>query len=123
MNIIDLIDIINENGVVGLVLPYMAYDLSSEICSTAYEKPRCKEVMCMVFAGIKHMHSRKIMHRDLKPDNILVAADGTIKICDLGFATEYKDDEFFMTVCGTHSYMSAEIFLKYGYNQTVDIWV
>lgn len=122
-NVISLIATVDENAKIALVFPYMESNLFSEIEGTAYEKCRCKKIMCMVFSGLEHMHSMKIMHRDLKPENILVQADGCIKICDLGLAVSYEHNETFMTVCGTEPYMSAEIFFQYGYNHTVDIWV
>lgn len=123
INVINLIDTVNENDVFALVFPFMEYDLLSEIERTTYDKSRCKEIMCMVFSGLEHIHSMKVMHRDLKPQNILVQADGCIKICDFGLAIVYEDNALYSGVCGTKPYMATEIFLDYGYNHTVDIWV
>ena len=43
--------------------------------------------------GMKYIHFKNIIHRDLKPTNILVAIDGTIKICDFGFSKMVSPDD------------------------------
>ncbi|MGE0431333.1 MAG: serine/threonine-protein kinase [Planctomycetota bacterium] len=62
--------------------------------------------------ALAYLNSRNCVHRDIKPDNILYAFDGTIKLCDLGFAKEIEDaeaeGETEDTTCGTVQYISPE---------------
>ena len=39
-----------------------------------------------IILGLKHMHAREVIHRDMKPDNLLVDSKGYIQICDYGFS-------------------------------------
>lgn len=76
-----------------------------------------------IAAGIRYMHSIKIAHRDMKPENILVCEKDCLKICDFGFAKlcECK----LHTLCGTIPYMAPELFGRctQGYDGLpVDIW-
>ena len=50
---------------------------------------RVREICLDVLSGLQYMHSNNIAHRDIKPDNLLVAGDGTVKICDFGSAFDY----------------------------------
>lgn len=64
--------------------------------------------------AIEYLHSMKIAYRDLKPENLLIAADGHIKITDFGFAKKINDRSF--TLCGTPEYLAPEIILSMGHN-------
>lgn len=70
------------------------------------------------------MHSANVMHRDLKPSNILVNKDCYLKICDLGLARGYEqEDEFKTEYVITRWYRSPEVILKASeYTKAVDIW-
>jgi len=66
-----------------------------------------------------------IAHRDLKPENILYTTPDTeaiIKISDFGLAKVVSNENFFITACGTPSYMAPEVLTGKGYNNAVDFW-
>ena len=67
-----------------------------------------------ICAALKYLHEQKITHRDIKPDNILVAAKDPpylFKLSDFGLSKIVKDDETFLkTFCGTILYCAPEIY-------------
>ena len=80
-----------------------------------------------IILGIKHIHSKNIVHRDIKLENILIDLNNRIKICDFGIGILLKsEDELLYDQCGTPMYMAPEIILsskKRGYKGfPVDIW-
>jgi mitogen-activated protein kinase 7 len=69
-----------------------------------------------ICAGVKYIHSANVLHRDLKPGNLLVNADCELKICDFGLARGLTDsvDEGFMTeYVATRWYRAPEIMLAF----------
>ena len=79
-------------------------------------------VMAQVLAGLAYMHARSIVHRDMKPDNIIYnPSTGVVKIIDFGFACFAR--EKLKVFCGTPSFMSPEIVGKREYRgAAADIW-
>ncbi len=76
-----------------------------------------------VAQALSFLHSKGIMYRDLKPENVLVAANGHVKLTDFGFAKTMNELRTF-TVCGTAEYLAPEVILakKYGYGFEADFW-
>jgi len=80
-----------------------------------------------IILGIQHIHSKNIVHRDIKLENILIDLNNKIKICDFGIGIMLNsEDELIHEQCGTPMYMAPEIILnskKSGYKGfPVDIW-
>eukprot|EP00118_Oscarella_pearsei_P018663 m.192086 g.192086 ORF g.192086 m.192086 type:complete len:679 (+) comp39463_c0_seq4:228-2264(+) len=74
--------------------------------------------------AIQFIHSKGVIHRDVKLENILIARTGHIKLCDLGLAKEclQRGDGRTNTSVGTPCYMAPEIILGSPYNESVDFW-
>jgi len=80
-----------------------------------------------IILGIKHIHSKRIVHRDIKLENILIDLNNNIKICDFGIGRILKNEkQLLYDKCGTPMYMAPEILLSSktkGYEGfPVDIW-
>lgn len=73
-----------------------------------------------IFDGLMHLHSKSILYRDLKPENVLIDHDGYCVLIDLGFAKVVTDKTY--TLCGTPLYLAPEILLSRGYDKSVDNW-
>jgi NIMA (never in mitosis gene a)-related kinase len=73
--------------------------------------------------ALHHVHSRKVLHRDIKSQNVFIAANGSIKIGDLGVAKLLGTRmQFATTVVGTPYYLSPELCEGKPYNEKSDIW-
>lgn len=73
-----------------------------------------------IVLALEYLHSKQIAYRDLKPENLLIAGDGHLKITDFGFAKKIQDRTF--TLCGTPEYLAPEIIMSCGHNHGVDWW-
>ena len=70
---------------------------------------------------LEYLHNKNILHRNLKPENILIAQDGYIKISNFSYAKQLKND-YTYTFCGTPEYCPPEMINKTGHNKGCDYW-
>ncbi|KAF8373784.1 egl-4, partial [Pristionchus pacificus] len=75
-----------------------------------------------VLEGLEYLHRRNIVYRDLKPENCLLANSGYLKLVDFGFAKKLAPGRKTWTFCGTPEYVSPEIILNKGHEQSADYW-
>lgn len=74
-------------------------------------------------AGAKHIHDKRVLHRDLKSKNIFLTEDGTIKLGDFGSACVLNSPKAFaQTYVGTPYYVAPEIWDNQPYNNKSDVW-
>jgi serine/threonine protein kinase len=68
----------------------------------------------------EYLHSKNIIYRDLKPENVLINTNGYLKLADFGFAKIIDGKTY--TLCGTPEYLAPEIILNKGHGKPVDWW-
>ncbi|KAH0836592.1 kinase-like domain-containing protein [Lanmaoa asiatica] len=125
-NIIELMDVFSSKTNLNLVLEFLDSDLEIIIKdrTLVFLPADIKSWMAMTFRGLEFCHRNFILHRDLKPNNLLIASDGQLKLADFGLARDFADPGYKMT-CQviTRWYRPPELLFGCRYYGTaVDIW-
>ncbi|KAL9329418.1 hypothetical protein ACSQ67_004421 [Phaseolus vulgaris] len=110
---------------VYLVYELMDTDLHQIIKSSQpLSNDHCKYFLFQLLRGLKYLHSANILHRDLKPGNLLINANCDLKICDFGLArTNGVDGQFMTEYVVTRWYRAPELLLCCdNYGTSIDVW-
>lgn len=127
-NIVKLYDVIpdGKSDNVYLVIEYCPKgDFSKFQKHKPIQEIHVQKYMRQLMMGLKYLNENDIMHRDLKPQNILIGKDGNIKLTDFGHAKRVKPDDMAKTFCGSLLYMAPEIIKHDGnekYTTKTDLW-
>jgi len=126
-NIVAFIGIVEPDGTNGtqIVLEYLSKgDLGRYVLDTRANISWARRVkICLDIAcAMAYLHSRNIIFRDLKSENILLDDTGKAKLCDFGFARSFTKTNRPQTMCGTDEFMAPELMLGEDYNEKSDIF-
>ncbi|EMD32832.1 hypothetical protein CERSUDRAFT_68519 [Gelatoporia subvermispora B] len=127
-NIVRLYDVIETDKYIGIILEYASGgELFDHILAHRYlrEKDACK-LFSQLISGVWYIHQKKIVHRDLKLENLLLDKHRNVIITDFGFANrfEHRADDLMQTSCGSPCYAAPELVISDGLyvGSAVDIW-
>ena len=87
-----------------------------------FSENRARLYFAQVTLAINHLHSKNILHRDLKLENLVLDSEGHVVLTDFGFAKTVDAAMTSIAQCGTVPYMAPEILAKRGYGYEVDWW-
>ncbi|VEL16238.1 unnamed protein product [Protopolystoma xenopodis] len=116
-----------ENGCLHIVMEYCnGGDLYSKINAQKgilFSEDQVMDYFVQISLGLKHIHDRMILHRDIKSQNIFLTKDDRIKLGDFGIAKVLNSTlDLARTCIGTPYYLSPEICENKPYNNKSDIW-
>lgn len=126
-NIIQIYDIGEEFGRLYIAMEYVDGGTLSKILKTASLSLEQKiKIAIQIADGLQHAHEHNIIHRDIKPDNILMTHDGVVKIADFGLVRPFNYTEPALTqaniALGTPLYMSPEQITSHNITPSSDIY-
>uniref|UniRef100_A0A0C9RVX3 non-specific serine/threonine protein kinase n=1 Tax=Fopius arisanus TaxID=64838 RepID=A0A0C9RVX3_9HYME len=91
---------------------------------TKFSEPEASVMIGHLASALAYLHSHHIVHRDVKPENLLVEMEGShvrcLKLADFGLAQVVREPMY--TVCGTPTYVAPEILTGTGYGLKIDVW-
>ncbi|KAI6651123.1 Protein kinase C-related kinase (PRKSD) [Oopsacas minuta] len=122
--LINLISCFQTESHVCFVMEYASGgDLMLHIHSDVFSEPRACFYSSCVVLGLHYLHSKGIVYRDLKLDNLLLDENGYLKIADFGLCKEGMwYDSHTSTFCGTPEFLAPEVLTETSYTRSVDWW-
>lgn len=128
-NIVGLLEVVNENNVLFLVFEFLTMDLKKYLDTMIpkdqyIDKQLLKSYTYQILLAIKYCHSHRVLHRDLKPHNLLINENGILKVADFGLARAFGVPvRAYTHEVVTLWYRAPEILLgQLRYSCPVDIW-
>ena len=123
-NIVRMIDSFETENEVVAVSEYVPGQLFQLLESNGpLREERVQQIACNLVSAIYYLHSHRILHRDIKPQNILLSSTGEAKLCDFGFSRKMGINTYVLTsVKGTPLYMAPELIEEKPYDHNADLW-
>ena len=133
------IEILSKLDHANIILMLHSFETSQEFCVVTelaqgelfeiLERDTClgegevQNIAKQLVQALHYLHSNRILHRDMKPQNILISSQGRVKLCDFGFARAMSKETVMVTsIKGTPLYMAPELVQEQPYNETADLW-
>ncbi|CAG5118235.1 unnamed protein product, partial [Candidula unifasciata] len=123
-NIISFKGVCTQAPCYCIIMEYCPYGQLYEVLRDGKEIPPALVLdwAKQIASGMNYLHSHKIIHRDLKSPNVLVASNDIVKISDFGTSREWNEKSTKMSFAGTVAWMAPEVIRNEMCSEKVDIW-
>ncbi|XP_032635774.1 serine/threonine-protein kinase 36 [Chelonoidis abingdonii] len=123
-NIVQMLDSFETDKEVVVVTDYAEGELFQILEDDGnLPEEQVQDIASQLVSALYYLHSHRILHRDMKPQNILLGKGGIIKLCDFGFARAMSINTMVLTsIKGTPLYMAPELVQERPYDHTADLW-
>ncbi|KAF9926867.1 hypothetical protein FBU30_003627 [Linnemannia zychae] len=131
-NIVKLYEVLDVAAEDSLYMVFELCELGALTEVTVGDKPgkiftdvECRDVFQQMVLGVEYLHEHDIVHRDIKPDNLLRSVDGTLKIVDFGVSEMFtKGNDIIKKSAGSPAFMAPELCRSHGdvSGKPTDLW-
>ncbi|XP_014356017.1 cyclin-dependent kinase-like 1 isoform X3 [Papilio machaon] len=124
-NLVNLLEVFRRKRKLHLVFEYCDHTVLHELDKYPAGCPELlsKQIIWQTLQGVAYCHRHNCIHRDVKPENILLTADGVVKLCDFGFARMISPGESYTDYVATRWYRAPELLVgDTMYGPPVDVW-
>ncbi|KAM3963408.1 STKc_STK36 domain-containing protein fused [Aphomia sociella] len=123
-NIILMIDSFDTESELVVVTEYAEKELHSILAKEGcLNEEQVKKITWDLVSALYYLHSHRVLHRDLKPQNVLIDSTGQAKLCDFGLARIMTNATHILTsIKGTPLYMAPELIEEKPYDHQADLW-
>lgn len=116
-----LVDLVEDNGRLVLIQEYVEGKTLGDLLGQELPRPLVERIILQLIDVVSHAHRHRVMHRDIKPNNIIIQPDGTLKLLDFGAAKILGDKDISATMVGSRPFMAPEQIMGQSERRS-DIW-
>ncbi|XP_066151858.1 serine/threonine-protein kinase fused isoform X1 [Euwallacea fornicatus] len=123
-NIIQMLDSFETENEIVVITEFAPKELTGILSKEGYlTEDKVQKIVWDLLSALYYLHSNRVLHRDLKPQNILVDLKNRAKLCDFGFARNMSTGTHVLTsIKGTPLYMAPELIDELPYDYNADLW-
>ncbi|XP_022902513.2 serine/threonine-protein kinase fused [Onthophagus taurus] len=123
-NIIQMLDSFETENEIVVITEFAHKELNLILGKAGYlPEDKVQKIVWDLLSALYYLHSHRVLHRDLKPQNILLDVNDTAKLCDFGFARNMSTGTHVLTsIKGTPLYMAPELIEEQPYDHNADLW-
>ena len=119
--VVKLVNQVEDEGRLVLIQEYVEGKTLGDLLEEELPRPLVERIILQLIEVVSHAHRHRVMHRDIKPGNIIIQPDGTLKLLDFGVAKVLGEKEISATMVGSRPFMAPEQIMGQSERRS-DIW-